>query len=145
MKCFALALLLSSFAIAKDPVPEACGPQTSFKWLNGVSAPAQPEQGMALIYVLGFGTYAADGHKLAKVSRSFTVLQLSPGEHHLCGEYHPGFREVIGLHSITAKAGESYYLEMNFAGHGPYSLRLLDPDEGRYRISKLPFTMSTPK
>ena len=145
MKFFALAVLLSSFAIAKDRLPDACGPDVSFKRLNGMPAMARLDNGKALIYIIGFGKYAADGHMLGEVDRSYSTVQLTPGEHHLCGEFRLGFHTVVALHSLNVKAGETYYVEMGFAGRGPYAFKILDPDEAGYRISKLPFTVSTPK
>jgi hypothetical protein len=148
MKCFALALLLSSFAIAKDPLPQACGPQTSFKINRSPALPLTPvpEDGKALVYILGTGKYSIDGKPLGEVQRSYSFFQLDPGERHMCAQFTwITHNNVVSLHSLNPKAGETYYLELRFLGRGPFEVGFPDPDEARYRISKLPFTTSQPK
>jgi hypothetical protein len=148
-KCFVLALLLCSFAVAKDPLPAVCGPENaSFKINRSTALPPTPvpENGKALVYVFGFGKYAVDGKPLGEINQSYSFFQLDPGEHHVCAQYSNWMNgRFFSLHSLDAKTGETYYLEISFPPYGRFTLSVMDPDEARGRMSKFPFSTSQPK
>jgi hypothetical protein len=102
------------------------------------------------VYLFGWGTLALDGKALGAVSGSYAVVEVDPGEHHLCG-WAPGARLKwpalfsTALHSLNAKSGETYYLDLDITTRFVLKLNLVDPDEGRHMVGSLPFSTSQPK
>ena len=74
---------------------------------------------------------------------------VDPGEHHLCAYATFWGATFVSLHSLEAKAGETYYflpMPIGDGGRGGrYALEQLDPDEGRNLVSKARFGTSHPK
>jgi hypothetical protein len=80
---------------------------------------------------------------------TYFFAAVDPGEHHLCAYATFWGATFVSLHSLAAKAGETYYfLPMPIANGGRggrYALEQLDPDEGKYLVSKARFGTSHPK
>jgi hypothetical protein len=161
VKGFAIALLLSSCAIAQTAPPvAACGPQdVSFKVVKDKSQhpTPTPENGKAILYVFGWGTLAVDGTPVGAVSGSgdYFVLPIDPGEHHLCARFSARVWPAaiplvkvkeVSLHSLEAKPGETYYvaLQVTLPYYG-FKLDLLDPDQGKYVVAASTFSTSHPR
>ena len=153
MKTWAIAALLCARAAAQSPPADAaCGPkQQAFQVIKDRSQhpTPTPSAGKALVYFFGHGMFAVDGKTLGAVTNSYGLVEVDPGEHHFCGwmtgTFGPLKMYAPSLHSLTAEPGRSYYFEMVDRLYYPFTLELLDPDEGRYQISRQPFSTSRPK
>jgi hypothetical protein len=110
-----------------------------------------------MLYVFGWGTLGMDGKWVGAVSGKgdYFPLPIDPGEHHLCAQFTtrtgPGMLPLIkikdiALHSLDAKSGQTYYVDLRVTM--PYSgltFDLLDPDEGKYLLASSTFSTSHPK
>lgn len=159
MRTVAIAILLSSWAIGQTATPDAaCGPQDLFfkitKDKSQHPTPAPPD-GKAMLYVFGWGTLGVDGTWVGAVDgeREYFPFQIDPGEHHLCARFstRTGPAALIKLknvafHSLEAKSGETYYVDLRVTGpYLEFTLDLIDPDEGKYRLASYAFSTSHPK
>jgi hypothetical protein len=149
-----LLLLLSANAIAQSSSADsACGPAyVAFKVTKDkLQHPTPtPQDGKALVYLYGWGTLALDGKALGAVSQSYSVLEVDPGEHHLCAWAPGGPLKGLplfstALHSLNAKSGETYYFDLDTTTRFVLKLNLVDPDEGKHMVGSLPFSTSRPK
>ena len=116
----------------------------------------QPEQGKALVYFfVDFVTaptmrVGVDGSWVgANEGKSYFFFQVAPGEHNVCTEWQSGtFKkssERVGeaIH-LTAEAGKTYYLRLNF-GYQRMHLELSDEAEGHFLIGSSLYATSQPK
>jgi hypothetical protein len=151
-----LALLLATSGWAQDrsalrAAENTCGPrEAKFAVSRDQSqhpAPG-PEAGKARVYLLGDASFGVDGQWVGSVQRTYSSISLDPGLHHVCARYShwvPMYFLIIvpvkvtrySLHSLEAKAGETYYLDGDFQPQVGYSFDLLqlDPDEGVRRVA----------
>jgi hypothetical protein len=162
------ATLLSGIAHAsKTILPDACGADKvkfNIKQQKTDTLLLAPEDGKALIVFIetmgrtGFAgratvRFGMDGAWVGATRGNayFTVL-VAPGEHHLCSNADL----KIGLASIKAEAGKTYYFEFKlglaYTGTGGVAvensspdLTLLSDDEGKYRVRAFDLAISTPK
>lgn len=116
-------------AFAKTVLPDACGDnkiEFEIKTLKDQPPPAGPEAGKALIVFVGtvprmslsapppirFGLDGAWAG--ATKSKSYFVVSVAPGEHHLCAAFQAGafksFKSAVPV-DITAEADKVYYYE----------------------------------
>jgi len=116
----------------------------------------QPGQGKALMYFfVDFVTaptmrVGVDGSWVgANEGKSYFFFQVAPGEHNVCTEWQSGtFKkssERVGeaMH-LTAEAGKTYYLRLNF-GYQRMHLELSDEAEGHFLIGSSLYATSQPK
>lgn len=153
MKVAAFALLLAPHIFAQTPAP-ACEPKPPKFAIS--RDPAQhptpsPQNGKAIVYFLGTGAFALDGQWIAAVDRTYSFLELDPGEHHVCVSYPsslPPFKfHLASAHSLDAKAGGTYYFLAydNPRAWSDFTLTQLDPDEGARILTSTKFSTSRPK
>jgi hypothetical protein len=79
---------------------------------------------------------------------TYLTVSIDPGEHHLCAIGHIGLWSHTSLHELNAKAGATYYFLAHVVGEradGDFALSQVDPDEGKYLVSKARFSASHPK
>jgi hypothetical protein len=116
----------------------------------------QPEAGKALVYFfVDFVTaptmrVGVDGNWVgANNGKSYFFFPVDPGEHNICTEWQSGtFKkssERVGeaMH-LTAEAGKTYYLRLNFS-YQRMHLELSDEAEGHFLIGSSLFATSQPK
>jgi hypothetical protein len=154
-------LLLGSFARGQDlaslpAAKAACGPEKSKFEVSldqGQRPMLNPVSGKAVVYiaqdfpggktVVGFTTrVGVDGAWVgANRNRSYFGFMIDPGVRHLCvsGQWSRSTSpQAIALHSLEAKAGETYYflVRFNYQGAGGILLALeaVDEDEGQFII-----------
>lgn len=159
MKLVAVFAFVSCCAFGKDRavVPNveaaACGPrdvQFEVKVDRSQHPLPEPPDGKALVYVVSqdlHNNIGVDGKWVgANDSRTYFFVEVEPGVHHLCAYAIYGRTSWLSLHSLQAKAGDTYYfLTFPIGNGGPggrYSLEQLDPDEGQYLVSKNRFATS---
>lgn len=174
MKAFVAALVLSSCALCRnaaglDPsLTAACGPRdVAFKILRDDTqhpTPA-PGAGKAMLYVFGSGygfgskrLLGMDGNWLGAVGSglNYFAIEIDPGTHHFCAQSSARTGPItlpfvfkvndIAFHSLDAKAGETYYVNLQLMGsNARLRFRLLDPDQGKFLLSRSRFSTSQPK
>jgi len=157
MKTIAAIVLLSCCAFGQDKaaisVAEAgCGSQGAVFEVTSDDArhpTPTPESDKALIYVVeraqGVMRFGADGKWLGALKPgTYLFASLDAGEHHLCVTGHVALWKGLSLHSLNAKAGETYYFLVRVLGGGYNELTLseLDPDEGKYLVARSKFSDS---
>jgi len=80
---------------------------------------------------------------------TYFFVAVDPGEHHLCAYATYFGASWLSLHSLQAKAGDTYYFVPTAIGDGGrggrYALEQLDPDEGTYLVSNARFGTSQHK
>lgn len=116
----------------------------------------QAEPGKALVYFfVDFVTaptmrVGVDGTWVgANNGKSYFFFPVAPGEHNICAEWQSGtFKkssERVGeaMH-LTAEAGKTYYLRLNFS-YQRMHLELSDEAEGHFLIGSSLFAKSQPK
>jgi hypothetical protein len=116
----------------------------------------QPEPGKALVYFFVDFVNAptmrvgVDGNWLgANDGKSYFFFQVEPGAHNVCTEWQSGtFKkssERVGeaMH-LTAEAGETYYIRLNFS-YQRMHLELSDEAEGHFLIGSSLFATSQTK
>lgn len=166
-----VSLVSTVHARAKTVLPDACG-DDSVKFdvspLKNVARPGPPPDGKAqIVFVenesqgLGFGMhatirYGVDGAWAgANNGNTFFVMNVDPGEHHLCVSWQSALKMLkksIDVTSFTAEAGKVYYYAANITitavagASGPgvtngggganvaFALAPLNEDEGKYRV-----------
>lgn len=168
MRIFLAVILLSCAAFAQDEAAiakakAACGAgdvKFDFKTKPAAQPPTTPEEGKALIFVIGQVTQAEscdegscgiiarvgiDGAWVGAISRgSYLALNATPGEHHLCTNWQSRLASrsrQVGLMNFTAEAGKVYYFRMRVFGTENQFFFDLDPvnaDEGKYLIALSP-------
>ena len=160
-----LAVFLGALPVlAQDEAAAArtaagCGPSTEMfdvKTTDLKHSVAQPEQGKALVYFFVDFINAptmrvgVDGKWVgANDGKSYFFFQVAPGEHSVCTEWQSGtFKkssERVGeaMH-LTAEAGKTYYLRLNF-GYQRMHLELSDEAEGNFLIGSSLYATSQPK
>ena len=116
----------------------------------------QAEEAKALVYF--FVDYVnaptmrvgVDGHWVgANDGKSYFFFPVAPGEHNICAEWQSGtFKkssERVGeAMRLTAEAGKTYYLRLNF-GYQRMHLELADEAEGHFLIGSSLYATSQPK
>ena len=162
---FCFAVLLGALPVlAQDDAAVAraaagCGPSTSMfdvKTTDLKHPMGQPEEGQALVYFFVDFVLAptmrvgVDGNWVgASDGKSYFFFQIQPGEHNVCTEWQLGSfkksseRAGEAIH-LTAEAGKSYYLRLNF-GYRRMHLELSDEAEGHFLIGSSLYAMSRPK
>lgn len=116
----------------------------------------QPEAGKALVYFfVDFVTaptmrVGVDGNWVgATQGKSYFFFQVAPGEHNICTEWQSGTfkksseREGEAIH-LTAEAGNTYYLRLNFA-YQRMDLELADEAEGHFLVGSSLYATSQMK
>jgi hypothetical protein len=116
----------------------------------------QPEAGKALVYFFVDFVNAptmrvgVDGNWVgANDDKSYFFFQVAPGEHNVCTEWQSGtFKkssERVGeaMH-LTAEAGKTYYLRLNFS-YQRMHLELSDEAEAHFLIGSSLYAISQPK
>jgi hypothetical protein len=140
--------------VAPDFESAACGPRDvklEVKIDPSQHPTPSPPEGKALVYVVDQEIHVnigVDGNWAGADDRNtYFFVAVDPGEHHLCAYATFLGATFVSLHSLAAKAGETYYfLPMAIGGRGGrYALEQLDPDEGRNLVSKARFGTSHPK
>ena len=113
-----------------------------------------PPDGKALVYLLGDVMHeriGIDGKWVGANHRgTYFFVPIDPGEHHLCVFASVAGHTFLALHALQAKPGDTYYFVpavMSYGGNwsGRYALEQLDPDEGKYLVSRARFITSRPK
>lgn len=159
------AVLLGALPVlAQDDAAAArtaagCGPSTGMfdvKTTDLKHPVAQPEEGRALVYFFVDLVAAptmrvgVDGNWVgANDGKSYFFFQVQPGEHNVCTEWQSGtFKkssERVGeaIH-LTAEAGKTYYLRLNFS-YQRMHLELSDEAEGHFLIGSSLYATSQPK
>jgi hypothetical protein len=162
MKLVAAIVFLASCAFGEDPaVPAslesaACGPRDvkmEVKVDRSQHPTPAPPEGKALVYVVDqeiHDNIGVDGTWAGGNDRgTYFYVAVAPGEHHLCAYATYLGASFLSLHSLEAKAGETYYFQPMAIGNGGrggvYALEQLDPDEGKYLVSKAKFGTSQPR
>lgn len=160
MKTIAAILLLSCCAFGQDKAAisaaeAGCGPQDAVFEVTPDDArhlTAAPESDKALIYVVeraqGIMRFGADGKWIGALKPgTYFFTSLNAGEHHLCVSGHLALWKGLSLHSLNAKAGETYYFLVRVLGGGYNELSLseLDPDEGKDLVARSKLSDSRPK
>ena len=86
-----------------------------------------------------------DGQWMGEGSRdTYFSFSVEPGLYHLCSRRSElGFKQY-SLHSLDAKAGETYYFFTRYIKEG-YELELVDPDEGARLVAQFTFATSRQK
>ena len=151
-------------ALAQDEAATArtgagCGPSAEMfdvKTTDLSHPVGQPEPGKALVYFfVDFVTaptmrVGVDGNWVgADQGKSYFFFQVAPGERNVCAEWQSGtFKkssERVGeaMH-LTAEAGKTYYLRLNF-GYQRMHLELSDEAEGHFLIGSSLYATSQPK
>lgn len=118
----------------------------------------QPDPNQALVYLLLDPEYIGDfftpGGPVVKIGldgawkgalqrRSYTALQVPPGEHHLCVESLSRFGHLVQLETLQTQAGQTYFLHTlmlgsgSADGRGPTALTVtpIDADAGRQFVA----------
>jgi hypothetical protein len=144
------------------PAPAACGDLRVSMAVHLNKSPRrqmQPESGKALVYVIqdagASGALGTLGYPTTKVGidgkwvgankkNSFSSVDVTPGEHHLCVAIQAAFiRNNIELAHLTTEAGRVYYYRTRIiaADKGAlqyFSLEAVDSDEGEYLVASYP-------
>src|SRR5580692_1163038 len=103
-------------AIAPDVESDACGPREmklEVKVDRSQHPTPAPPEGKALVYVVNQEVHdniGLDGKWAGANERNtYFFVAVDPGEHHLCvyATYHGA--SWLSLHSLQAKAGDTYY------------------------------------
>jgi hypothetical protein len=147
-KLIAIGVLLSCCAAAQNkPANDnslcACGPdKVKFKvhTEKHQHPTPPPESEKALVYLAGDSTFAIDGQWVgASNPATYFYLSLDPGTHHFCARFShlvPGFAGLFFLperikgysvHSLDAKAGETYYFGLRGYPYPSYGTAFLPP------------------
>jgi hypothetical protein len=140
-------------ALAPNIESAACGPRDvklAVKIDQSQHPTPAPPEGKALIYVVNqeiHDNIGVDGKWAGANDRgTYFFVAVDPGEHHLCAYATNWGASWLSLHSLQAKAGGTYYFLPTPIGDGGrggrYALEQLDPDEGRYLVSKARFGTS---
>jgi hypothetical protein len=162
MKLIAAFVLMTCYAFGEEPAlapnleSAACGPRDmklEVKIDRSQHPTPVPPEGKALVYVVNqeiHDSIGLDGKWAGANDRgTYFFVAVDPGEHHLCAYATFWGATFLSLHSLQAKAGETYYflpLPIGDGGRGgKYSLEQLDPDEGKYLVSKARFGTAQPK
>jgi hypothetical protein len=162
MKLAALVVVLACYAfgqdraIAPDAESDACGPREmklEVKIDRSQHPTPTPPDGKALVYVVNqeiHDNIGLDGKWAGANDRgTYFFVAVAPGPHHLCAYATYFGASWLSLHSLQAKAGETYYFRPIPIGDGgrggTYALEQLDPDEGRYLVSRAKFGSSQPR
>jgi hypothetical protein len=123
------SLLPAVQAKAKTILPDACGDdnvQFEVKTVDDHSQALKPADGKALLVIVEEGLsnhfdlttrYGLDGQWVgATHGNSYFLLEVTPGEHHLCGapQKHFGItggarEHMVGVVAFTAEAGKVYF------------------------------------
>ncbi len=172
------SLVTAVQAKAKTVLPDACGDDKTIfdvKTLKDQPPPAPPAAGKAQIVLIEAlektwgawksGTpstrYGLDGTWVgANSGNSYFVIDVTPGEHHLCVGWQSVFghlKKMVGLTSFTAEAGKVYYFEAkttlqvhHYGDNANETDRSLDfvqvnDDEGKYGVKAGKLATFTPK
>jgi hypothetical protein len=157
---FAAALpVLAQDDAAAARTAAGCGPSAEMFNVQTTDAKhpvSQPEAGKALVYFFtDFVTaptmrVGVDGTWVgANDNKSYFFFQVSPGEHNVCTEWQSGTfkksseREGEAIH-MTAEAGKTYYVRLNFA-YQRMHLEFSDDAEGHFLIGSSLYATSQPK
>jgi len=147
-RLIAIGVLVSFCAAARGKVDTgnplgACGPdKVKFKVRTEKHqhpTPA-PQSGKARVYLAGDSAFAVDGQWVgASNPNTYFSLSLDPGEHHFCARFSrlvPGLAGLVFLpqrvkgysvHSLDAKAGETYYFGVRGYPYPTYGTAILPP------------------
>jgi hypothetical protein len=162
MRLLALVFLLSPCIVAQSRAPDAaCGnPVAAFRLSHDKAQhpTPSPQDGNSTLYVLGSisipGSIALgiDGSWVGAVDdRAYFSVPVSPGQHHLCARLSartgPFLLPIIelrdvALHSLDVSPAGTYYVRVQLGLHSPFTLDLLDPDEGKLLLSHSEFSTS---
>jgi hypothetical protein len=162
MKLVSALLFLSCCAFGQDRAAAsnaeaaACGPRDmkfEVKIDRSQHPTPAPPDGKAMIYIVSqemHDNIGIDGKWAGANDRgTYFYVAIDPGEHHLCAAASYATASWTSLHSLAAKAGDTYYflpIPIGDGGRGGrYALEQLDPDEGRYLVSKARFGSSQPR
>jgi Protein of unknown function (DUF2846) len=178
-----LGFVLLAFAVPsahafdkKDVLPDGCGDNKVEFRVDAVSTPTIPPlaDGKARIYFLEkynkpalsftiLTRFGVDGSWMgATRHNSYFFVDVAPGEHKVCGSV-KGKRDLVGMMTLNAEAGKTYYWEANYAilfgavqvtatPHGTSTHRpshvdtgfdLVDNDEAAFRIKEGDFVTSS--
>jgi hypothetical protein len=98
----------------------------------------------------------------ATKGNSYFAIDVPPGEHHLCAGWQSAFghlRQMVGMASLHAEAGKTYYFEAKVRLHKhqygtgtdssaemerKFDLLQVNEDEGKYRIRSSPLSTFKP-
>jgi len=166
---FGAFVLCSPFANAQSPsvssvATKACGQDHvdfDVRTQSSSQSALQPEPGKALILVISQVwkpiRVGMDGAWLgANAAHSYMLFSAEPGEHHLCveGTFFSGSRgRQVSLNAFVAEAGKTYYLQARLIptwrtdtkASGLFEFQLINPDEGKFLLERLPYSTSHPK
>ncbi|MFP5234767.1 MAG: hypothetical protein ACLGSD_02610 [Acidobacteriota bacterium] len=144
----------------------SCGPPHEHftVHLDAAAPPSGPTNAdMATIYFAAMSTgrlwpsptvrIAMDGKWIAALKQnSYTELEVTPGQHHLCVRTPGLFQlEPASLYGLNATAGHSYYFVVDDRNSNEYqpietiSLNRIDSDEGRLLVAQAKRATSSPK
>jgi len=174
--CLAIAVILSSsvLAQAKTILPDSCG-DDSVKFdvdLKKDQPPSTPpDAGKAqIVFIQNSGQYdhfvppirfGMDGAWVgANKNNSYFVVNVDPGEHHLCTSLQMGgskaslVKSSVQMATFTAEAGKTYYWEAAITFNGGvgshnggsetsvgFTLTQLTDDVGKYRVKAWKFAV----
>ena len=164
MRTLDAVFLMSCCAVGQDKAAVsaaegACGPQ-DVKFVvnadNSQHPTPVPESGKALLYVVQeekiTSRLGVDGKWVgADKGRTYFVVPIEPGDHHLCAMGRLGAAHWVSLRQLKAEPGATYYLVPHIVGEAVYSidskftLSIADPDEGKYLVARAKFSTSHPK
>jgi len=170
---FLFALLGLGASCRAATLPDACGDDSvrfDVKTLKNQPPPAAPAAGQAqIVFVENFDhgegfcieckvttRVGVDGQWVgANYGNSYFVYNVSPGEHHLCVDWQsamPKMRQKVGLLSLTAAPGQTYYAEIKVklvqyedGMEKRLALEPMDSDQGKYLVKIDPLATATPK
>jgi hypothetical protein len=175
-----LCLALAPLVHAKTVLPDSCGDdkvQFDVKGVDDHSQPLTPEAGKALLVFVEENTewdtlatirLGVDGTWVGATHGSqYFLVQLTPGEHHLCAsmQHKLGMgspEHYVGMETLNAEAGKVYYygavVGMKVAGvYGgsggtvnsskkvTVQYSLMTEDEGKYRVKAGKLAISNPQ
>jgi len=157
---FALPTLAQDSGAAALAAAGCGAPETEFTVkLDKKSHPIpQPEPGKAtLVVVLQLGGACVgcvivkagiDGSWVGAMERtSYSYFSIPPGDHRICVAQQSklkGRSETAGAASLTAEAGNVYYLRV-LPANNKFLLKPVDPAEGPLLIKSAAFSTATPK
>ncbi len=149
---------------ASSVAAKACGKdQVDFdvRTENPPQSALQPEPGKALIFVISQVwkpiRVGMDGAWIgANGAHSYMSIPVNPGEHHVCveGKFFLGSKgKQVSLTSVDVEPGKTYFLQARLIptwqgdtkASDLFEFQLINPDEGKFLLEKLPYSTSQPK
>ena len=169
-KSFRVAIYLLLFALSVfaqeqpvDRIPPSCGPSDIQFEVHTSKSKSEPriEPSKARVYIVELARkpFFEPGNPVIRIGldgswmgamrgNSYFAFSVDPGGHHVCAEWQPsakGDPRKIGFASFTAEATKEYYFRVRVVLHIALELERLDPDQGRFLVSKSALAVSRPK